>query len=302
MKAIKIILAAGVVTFGIAAGHAVPVQAGEQPNVLIMGDDADQDSIPRNSRVFNRVLAALSSEMNAQGFNIYDETALTLDDYAQGRTRRTDAELIDIARTIKKTPIDVATIFTIYANAKKMSYTTKIKTRITGRLLNVRNGQRLGNFEVELPMADNAPVDCNRDCILEAVGGNAKMLAQDLGVVLAKKLDALSPVASNAGGTTTNGSASGMETAYSLKFSGFSPDEITAIEEYMVAFSGYKHHRPVKSSLRTNEYWYETGSDEARLNRNLRRMLDHLGVEGRVVHSGDTFSVEKIGLNRKKRN
>ncbi|MDP6688218.1 MAG: hypothetical protein QF384_01855 [Alphaproteobacteria bacterium] len=74
-----------------------PALAGEEPNILIMGEDADQDTVPRNSRVFKRVLDALVNEMNDQGFNVYDETAVSLDDFAQGRSRRTDAEIIDIA-------------------------------------------------------------------------------------------------------------------------------------------------------------------------------------------------------------
>ena len=37
----------------------------------------------------------------------------------------------------------------------------------------------------------------------------------------------------------------GMSTAYTIIFSGFTPDDITSIEEYIVAFKGYEHHRPV---------------------------------------------------------
>ena len=33
----------------------------EKPNVLVMGEDADLDAVPRNSRVFQRVLDAVAS-------------------------------------------------------------------------------------------------------------------------------------------------------------------------------------------------------------------------------------------------
>jgi hypothetical protein len=46
--------------------------------------------------------------------------------------------------------------------------------------------------------------------------------------------------------------------------------------------------------MRNAGYWYETDSGSARLNRNLRRMLDHLGVRGRVSFAGNTFKVAKI--------
>lgn len=284
----------------LAFGHTLPAQAGEQPNILVMGEDADKDTVPRNSRVFKRVLNALAEEMNREGFNIYDEVAVSLDDFAQGRVRRTDAEIIDVARSIKRPPIDVVVIYAIYASAQKTSYTMKIRTRITGRLLNVRSGKRLGNFEVELPRPDNASTKCNRECIIEVVGSNAKTLAQDLGAVLAKKLDWLSPAKGGSDTVKGDNSKSGMSHAYSLVFSGFDAEDISRIEEYMVAFKGYQHHRPVKSSLRTNEYWYETDSDDARLNRNLRQMMEHLGVTGRVSYSGNSFKVELI-TPRKKR-
>ena len=109
------------------------------PNLLIMGEDADEDTVPRNSRVFNRVLNALAEQVNEMGFNLYDETAITLDNFAQGRVRRTDAELIDIARSVRQPPIDVVMMFAIYASAEKLSYTTKIRARIDGHQANLDN-------------------------------------------------------------------------------------------------------------------------------------------------------------------
>ncbi|MBT6588282.1 MAG: hypothetical protein HOO02_05170, partial [Rhodospirillaceae bacterium] len=261
------------------------------------GEDADKDTVPRNSRVYKRVLDALVNEMNDEGFNVYDETAVTLDDFAQGRVRRTDAEIIDIARSVKRPPIDVAVIYSIYASANKLSYTTKIQTRITGRLLNVRSGKRLGNFEVELPQADNAPVKCERECILETVGKNARVLGMDLGVVLTKKLDWLA-ARSDDKHDKDGHDDDGLASAYSLVFTGFTPDDITSIEEYIVAFRGYEHHRPVSSSLRNAEYWYETKSKSARLNRNLRLMMEHLGYEGRVTFKGSSFQIDKISKRK----
>ena len=45
----------------------------------------------------------------------------------------------------------------------------------------------------------------------------------------------------------------------------------------------------------------EKGSDAERLNRNLRLMLDHMSIQGRVVYSGNTITTQKIA-NPKKRN
>ena len=273
------------------AGTPHPAMSAEDPNILILGEDADPDSVPRNNRIFKRVLNAVSNQLSDEGFNVYDETAVTLDDFVQGRSRRKDAEIIDIARSIKRPPIDVGVIFSIYGIHKKLTYTAKIKTRIEGRLLNVKTGQRLGNFEVDMPVAENVPRDCNRDCLLEEVGKQSKELAQDLGAVLATKLAHIVDKGDY--------SESNLPTGYALVFSGFKIQEIDAIEEYLTTFSGYKKHRPVKSSMRTAEYWYETDSKSARLNRNLRKMLDHLNVKGRVTFAGNEFKVEKITLRSK---
>ena len=284
----------------ITQGFGTPVFAGEQPNILIMGEDADEDTVPRNNRVFKRVLDALANELTLEGFAVYDEVAVSLDGFNQGRVRRRDAEIIDIARSVKRPPIDVSVIFSVYAHTKKTNYTMKIQTRITGRLLNVQSGKRLGSFEVEIPQVDNVPVDCNRECILETVGKNAKMLAHDLGAVLAKKLDYLSPTGGTSVAPRSNDDKGGLLLEYSLVFEGFTEDDISRIEEYMVAFKGYKKHRPINSSLRSAEYWYETGSDAARLNRNLRLMLEHMNIQGRVVYSSNKITTQKIAKPKKR--
>ncbi len=268
----------------------------EKPNILIMGDDADQDTVPRNSRVFRRVLDTLSNELHNEGFDVFDEVAISLDDFAQGRSRRTDAEIIDIAKSVKRPPIDIAVIFQIYASAKEMSYTTKVKTRVRGRLLMVKSGQRLGNFEVDSPREWNAPADCPRECILEVVGKYSKNLARDVGSVLAEQLAELYESGDDAVTDKAN-----LSNGFSLVFEGFSSDDMFDIEEYLVVFSGYKTHRPVYSGRRHHEYWYESSITATRLNRNLRKMMDHLGARGRVAFSGNEFVLTKIESRKRRK-
>ena len=165
-KAVSII-AAGLVL--IAFAYSSNAMAIEKPNVLVMGEDADEDTVPRNSRVFRRVLDAVASQLDLEGFDVFDETALTLDDFAQGRVRRTDAEVLEIARTITRPPIDVVVLFSIYASAEERAFTTKVKTRIEGRMINAHTGRRLGSFSVASPGEWNAPKDCPRECLLEVV-------------------------------------------------------------------------------------------------------------------------------------
>ena len=238
--------------------------AGDKPNLLIVGEDYDEETIPRNSRIFKRVLDAISNQVHDQGFDVFDETAITLGNYVQGRIRRNDVEVIDIAKGQTRPPIDILLITSVYVGAEKTSYTTKIKARVTGRLLKVHSGQRLGSFEVESPSTWTAPADCSRECLLETVGKNAKILAQDVGAILAEKLD------------------------------GFTPEDMMDIEEYLVVFSGYQSHRPIYSSRRRQEIWYESQISSGKLNRNLRKMLSHVDMKGRVSFSGNEYTVTKI--------
>lgn len=272
---------------------------GEQPNILIMGEDGDPDTVARDGRIFDRVLDALAAEMNDEGFDVYDEVAVTLDNNTQGRTRRSDAEIIDIARSVRRVPIDVAVLFSIYPTIQERDHARKMRVRIAGRLLNVHSGRWLSNFEVESPSAITLPGDCGRECELERVGSEARLLARDLGAILARKLDWLAPIGSARNvdyrpGNENEDHQSGMTTAYVLTFSGFDNPEINDIEDIITSFRGYEHFRTISSSLRNHEYWYESSSGTARLNRNLRLMLDDLGIFARLVFDGSRFTVEKI--------
>lgn len=298
-----------------------PAQAGDQPNILPVPEDFDIDTVPGNSRVFERVLRAIITEMQNQGFRVYDQTGVIMGFTNPNRVRRSDAELIAIAQRVPNVPIDVLLPIQIYASAEQNPYIQDVidlRIRVTGRMIHAQSMQALGNFEVsygpgELPPL---PVNCNRDCVLEHVGEEARRIGADVGAALAIKLDVLSPArpqpmpqpqppvaampaqpAMPAAPVTQYASpCTGLTTAYTLAFSGFAPNEMTRIEEYLVAFKGYDHHRPVRVTMTSADYWYETCSDSARLSRNLRMMVDQLGVTAQVSMVGNRFEINKIGV------
>ncbi len=297
-----------VLSFGAAPAQAAPV------NVLIMGEDADLDTVPRNSRVFNRVVQALAAELSRAGFRVYDETAVTMDVTNPARVRRTDAELLTVAKRVPNVPIDMVVVFQIYASAEQNVYAPDIidlRIRVSGRIVHVQSGRAVENFEVsygpgELP---SLPQGCNRDCVLEHVGEEARKIAADVGDVLATMLSSMTGTQPQQQTTTTGtvttqpattmpspGCGGMLTTAYTLEFRGFESEEITRIEEYLVVFKGYDHHRPVRVMRTSAEYWYETCSDQARLNRNLRLMAEQMGIEARISLVGNKFEIDKIGL------
>jgi hypothetical protein len=319
---------AAAVTAGLALASAClgalaagPAQAQPKPTIVVMGEDADEDSVPRGNRIFQRVIAELSETMNLRGYNVYDETAVAMGFTQPNRVRRRDAELLDVARSVQNPPLDVVATFQIYASASKSAYSDIVRptVRIPGRLLNVRTGQSLGSFEVAGVQLPPLPQGCDRECLLERVGAEAKTIAGDVASALAAKLDgfvaprraadaspagapsapgdvAVSPSASPpAGGPAAGGEGcGGLPTAFTVRLDGFSAQEVQAAEEYMAAFRCYEHHRPVRAGGSSTEYWYETRSDSARLTRNLRLMLDHMSAPGQVQFSGNTFVVRRV--------
>jgi hypothetical protein len=182
--------------------------------------------------------------------------------------------------------------------------------RIPGRLLNVRTGQQIAAFEVAGLELAPLPQGCDRECLLEKVGGEAKLIASELAQALTTKLTGfILPArgASAAGGPEPlSGSVTALApardgqgclnlpTAFVIRLNGFSADEVQAIEEYLRAFGCYLHHRPVRATASQTEYWYETRADSARLNRNVRLMLEHMSTPGQVSFAGNTFSITKL--------
>lgn len=268
-------------------GWTTQAAAADKPNLLVMGEDGDKESVPRSSRVFQRVQDALIDQLNVAGFDVYDETAITLDDFKQGRSRRTDAELLDIARSVRRPPIDVVVVFSIYASGKALDHTTKIRTRIEGRILNAKSGKRLDSFEVTSPREWSAEPNCARECILEVVGDYSKILGKDLGAVLAEKLEYIVD-------SDGSGGESEVSTGYTMIFDGFSPEEMEDIEEYLMIFDGYRTHRPSYMGKTRSEIWYESSIRTSALTRNLNRTLKHLGYNTRVQFSGNTVTVQRI--------
>ena len=199
----------------------------QKPNILIMGAGGEAtraaDVVPCDSRVFKRVRDALSDQLHARDFDVFDEAAITVENFRRGGCRRSDAELIDLARSIRRAPIDVVVMLTIYANAQEMSYSAKAHTRIASRLVHAHNGQNFGSFEIKSPPDWRISIDCARirHCLLEKVGDEANVLAKDLGVVLAMKL-ADATVAAGTGTAGANGGAGrGVPNAYTLIFDNF---------------------------------------------------------------------------------
>lgn len=294
---------------GVPAG---PSHAQDIPNILVMTEDSDPDTIPRSSRVQRNILGGLQSRLNDRGYRVFDEQAVGIDGYREtvqsDRSRRTDQELIVTARTANQ-PIDVITVYEVFASVEKLDFASFAKMRIFGRVLDPDSGRFIGNFEVVSPETFRLPVQCPKECLLEELSGEGRDMGIELASVLADKLDQFFVPAGTgaaAGGTVGSGAASGAgssggtgwERTYTLVFDECSPQIRADFDPYLVVFSGYISHRPTGCTGSRCEMQYISTIDPGKLQRNLEKMLVHSNHNGRVSVDGTRYTVSCIMARR----
>ncbi|GMG85260.1 hypothetical protein LNKW23_44780 [Paralimibaculum aggregatum] len=309
-------LAAGIAGLALFGGTftATPSVAQDIPNVLVMTEDFDQDTVPRNSRVQRNILSGLNDRLNQRGYRVFDETALGIDGYqsttVQGRSRRTPDELIIVARTANQ-PIDIIVNYEVFASVEKTDFASFVKMRITGRVLDPDSGRFVGSFEVESPETFRLPVNCPRECLLEKLSTKGRDMGVELSSVLADKLDDF--FGRHGGGQVTTGGGGyaapatggaqtggvGFERTYTLVFDECSPEIRLDFEPYLVIFEGYLNHRPDVCSSTSCKMQYTSTIAPGKLHRNLEKMLVHSNHRGRVGVDGATYTVSCVPVRRR---
>ncbi len=277
-------------------------QLAPAPNVLVLNEDADRDTVPRNSRVSRQVLQEVQNQFNQAGYRTFDETAIGLDYFAENRTRRPRGELLRIARAVD-TPIDLAVVYAIHASVHNRDFMVEAAMRIEGEMIDVGSGQWLGSFSVEADETFKLPIDCARECVLEAMAGRARPLGRDLGRALVRMIDdrwvvpprllASVDPAPVAGGPTGQGAA--LPRAYTLCFDDFTQHQMMDVEELLAALPDYLWHRVAATRSTRTCYQYESTSDQAKLLRNLRRAVDYLEIRSDIRNAGST-SIEVVAI------
>ncbi|MEM7224233.1 MAG: hypothetical protein AAF495_14720 [Pseudomonadota bacterium] len=271
---------------------APPAQARDRANIVVIGEDFDLGTLPRDTQVYRGVLETLSGALHDAGFAIYDETSVTLDEFTQGRSHRSEAEIVDIARSVSRPPLDIAVLFSIYAYVQDFTYTKKVTSRLTARVLDLGSGRRIGSFELIPARQLRLPQNCARACTMARLEGRLRPLAAELSANLVAHLETV-----GARRALAIAPDQPIPAGYRLVFADFSAEEVADIEEYLVVFTGYRLHRPIETGRGRHEFWYESTSSRARLNRNLIKMLDHVRLGGRVNFVEDTFTVTKAAAS-----
>ena len=312
------------VLFFATACATMPPPAGAQGNVgtnipvLVVSEDEDPNTVKRSSDIFKRVIAELQGAMQRHGFRMIDEESVAADLGWEITDRRPKRQLIETIKLMSKSnqashQVRAWVLFRIHAQAKELSFATKVQTRIDGEIYDAASNQFLDTFEMpreEYP----APKDCLEStlCIHEVVGDRAREIAGGLGEVLARKLARYSPprasegsgsvVTGGTGGTATSthtGTGHGLMTPYTLTLRYFEDREaLTIIGVMAEEFPGYEAHDFISKSPTVRRYNYLTTAKSAKLEEWLYILLTDMGFDAKndfvVLLQGTEITVDKL--------
>lgn len=260
--------------------------AASASKIVVVGNDALAGTIPCGNRVFDVVSATLADRLTARGFQVFSASVSDISDRKDGGCGHDKTAILQLVQSMKAPPMDIGVMFQIFPIRERKNGLEWLSARISADIIDISTSQTLGSAEANSSRPELLPSGCIGDCVLETASQHIGTLANDLAVVLALKLQTWTPTAAKTPSERVAG--------FNVIFINFDADDVTGAEEYLAAFRGYRTHRVVDCTISRCEYWYETDSDATRLNRNLRLMLDHLGIQGRITQADSRFIVDKI--------
>lgn len=257
--------------------------------VLVMGEDSDPTSVKRSSDIFKRVLAGLKGSMQRYGFRMVDEEFMAVDLGWESLDRRPKTELIEAAKLANNASAGnlrsrAMVLFRIHATTKNLDFSNKVTTRIDGEIYDIASNSFIDTFELA-PAAYPAPADCNSICINEVVGGKAREIAQNLGDILAKKLEYVAYgqegiQVADAGDSGTKIAESQMLVPYTVILNYFDTREALSIIGVMAdEFPGYSSHDLLEKGAVTRRYEYVTNAKSSKLEEWLNILLIDMGFD-----------------------
>ena len=267
------------------------------PNILIMGEDRDRASIPRNSPIFERIVSAISSHLSDEGFRIKDEKSILKGNFIKRRVSRSTDDSLQIAKEISNPTIDALITISIHPEIGDSGKKSQVNALATGRILNVSTGDHIGNFDIRFPQSITVSQSCvvHRECVLKAIGDRTHVIAELIVVALARQLrSAMNPDRSGQNIAGVGSQESGILKAYRLTFDNLSQSEFSLIETELEKFPGYHSHTVNKNILRHADLTYETRSADVLVKRNLLRLMDILGIDVSVRCLKSTCSITRF--------
>ncbi len=307
-------------------------------NVLVTQEDWDGDSLPRNNRIQIAVLNTLNQTLHSpayqsqlkkygiSGMDVYDESALTVDFYGADRVRRSDEELISLARTINNPEMDVIVPYTFYARAVTDPYTNivKLQMSLNYRAMSVRDSRWLGGDNLDIDTAGVPFTGCaaglngtaaDPHCVREFVATNGEKLARNAANKLAIQLagtlgrtlggsasagsagDNNAAISGGSNGTVQLDGCGNIPTTFKIEYIGFEPSQMNNIEAQMNTWKCALDTDMTDSDFSQITFSYKTRADKARVMRNIRLMLELMGqVAEPRTEGANGIVVEAFGI------
>jgi hypothetical protein len=167
--------------------EAPTTQAPRIQRVMVVGDDVPEGSIRRSDPAFTAALAAFEEQLRRSGFAVSDGRAIsTLDEL--DRTRRSDADIVQLARRQQREPLDAVVVFALFVRMEfgqgGPTLAGRSNTVLSGRgvatLLRAADATNVGVFEAITPGRWPVGFDCARTCQVETTGAEAPVVAETL--------------------------------------------------------------------------------------------------------------------------
>lgn len=295
-----------VAALGMGFGLAVaPVVQADTLNVLIMAEDWDTDAVGRDSRidrhiqarldeVANKVTDRLEDEYaNFDGIRIYDETAITRDTFTQDQVRRTDQDLIAIAKSIPSPEVDLVVLYTVYAYQRDIANGAgaALDVELFMRALDVRSGRSVGRVseildssEGPMPLACREKSDAGRNCIIRQAAKELRNATGDgMTTLLRRAIRDLYEEAGASNVDTMMASGDCGSTAnYSIEMLDFDRDELRRFEEEMTSWKCHTSYDVERRTETRTVYALEAKTNDATIQRDIMGAMDAMGLEARV--------------------
>jgi len=274
-------------------------QSGAGIPVIILGEDSDRRSIPRDSDIFRRVINELKSQMSRYNFYIIDEEMLAVELGWKIRKRRPKTELIQVTDLANKSTnmayhSKAMVTFKIVALQKDMGFAKKAFVRISGEIYDSQARRFVNSYEVprlEFPIQTE---------LIEDVGDRAREIAASLGDALRKQL----AFVARGSATATPGAASGaqgggMAVTYNFVFRNFSTREVMEMTGVMEdEFAGFQRAQAPQGDSAVFRYGYVSTAKANKLYRWLNVLISDMGMspdrDVKITMRGTTFEMNKM--------
>lgn len=190
--------------------------------VIVMAQDGEDGALNRHQRVQKDVLNAFIQVLQApaasdiarkyglQGFDVYEERAISQAFVPPNATGRTEDEVIATARAIKDPRLDLVVMYAVFAEAVPDPYikgVSRLRGAVRYRVLDLRSGRQISGDNLDLdpegvPMTGCAGGVGQKDaagnspkvypmCVYDFVAAQIERLVRDAGSTIALQVAAM---------------------------------------------------------------------------------------------------------------